>query len=258
MGKADAKGGLPSAPAGQPGDVSGAAPVPMAQVTSEQQGGATTPTVSDDVVLGALEKAVTSGKLDGYLERFYQSRADRQATRIQKIIEAAKAKGVEITPEVAEQIGASLAEDTKPTASATMPAAPSPTGAPAQAPVAGGLPDPATATATWWMNEDGVPDAERVPATVEAYRMMATANTRLVEGDVEISGIVVDKGQNAYLQSVQAAIAAKQNRLSKQGDPSHVPALSGATPSGRPAHEGMSGLDTLTMGLQDLRSKFAP
>lgn len=257
MGKADAKGGLPSAPAGQPGDVSGAAPVPMAQVTSEQQGGATTPTVSDDVVLSALEKAVASGKLDGYLERFYQSRADRQAAKKKKIMDAAREKGLEITPEVAEQIGASLEEETK-QPSASMPVVPSPTGAPAQAPVAGGLPDLATATAILWMNEDGVPDAERVPATVEAYRMMATANTRLAEGDVEISGIVVDKGQNAYLQSVQAAIAAKQNRLSKQGDPSHVPALSGATPSGRPAHEGMSGLDTLTMGLQDLRSKFAP
>lgn len=235
MATGNPSGGLPTAPAGQPGNASEAAPVPVAQPKPEQQGGATTQPLTLETILEAVDRRI-------------QSRNDQQLNRIQKIIEAGKAKGLEITQEQATQIAAVTDSQPQP-APAPMTPAPSPA-APAQVPAGGAAADPAMAIAENWMNEDGKTAEERsIPSTVEAYRLMAASGVRLTPDDVEINGIVVNKGQVAYLDSIRAAIAAKQARLSAQGSPGRLPAIGGSAPSTEPQHKGMSGIDTLTMGI---------
>ncbi len=252
MGKGNQPGGLPTAPAGQPGNVSGeAAPVPVAQPKPEQQGGAAAPQLTDDAVLSVFQKAIAEGKIDltPQFEKAIQSRNDRLTNQIRKIIDTAKANGVEMTEAQAEKIAALTAVPDQPAQPAPMPAAISPA-APAQVPAGGAAADPAMTIAELWMNEDGKTAEERsVPSTVEAYRLMAAAGTRLTPDDAEINGIVVDKGQVAYLDSVKAAIAAKQARVSAQGNPGRLPAVGGSAISTEPQHKGMSGMQTLTMGI---------
>jgi len=199
---------------GQPANISAGTP-------SQVEGGQERPSGDIQVIVDRILSAMRE-EFAELSKRQRQSVKDTVSARVNKEIQRLRSAGINATPEQVEQ----LITDNEPESQSQPPVSAS---APAQAQNIDQLLDPVTKQAMDWLKEDGGDPQQADPLTVEIYQMQAKAGVHLLDDDPEVAELrEKSKGKSLYetMRLVDEAIQAKQKRVSKEGSPARIPAMS--------------------------------